>query len=782
MRKSLIKFLVAALSCGFLLTACNKKAPSEHEHIWDEGEITKQPTCHSEGLKLYKCTVPGCQQTKTENLTMTPHSWDEGRVTIAPTCSSTGEMTYTCVNEGCEQTKTVVLDKVDHKYEDSEITLIPDLLTKGAIRYDCSMCDHFYEEELEAHADFSEQFDKAYYSWKYGSLAAFDTSDIVLAPTQLVKDEDVYKDENNEVSLGHVKTNSNLILAYGFESDAEKIEVNVNIKFNGTTDTTRVNAYVVLVDSLGQVKQLVEVDNDNTKSWNYALSDENLLELAKNDNVCLILSSANEGFSEGDLSFTIKAKCIHIWNEGEVTKEATTDEEGIKEYTCIVCGEKVDHAIPKVIPEVDPLEDYFKFTGKTINRFEEGVEGNSWLTDLGHTLHVEITTPGDEIWKGGTFVNTGITFESGKAYEVSFEVSSLEENDFEIVLQNKQWEETKYETLNSPNGSNKKVIEVNDENEGTLWILVQSGNAVNEIVITKLLVKETEITPVKPGEFFVFTSSNTTGRFDGTTGKVEIDSEDPTKASVTITKATASPSDAWRGGMFINTGVSFEAGKLYNVSFQIEREEELDFEVVLQNKQWDERQYKVLSSPVGSVSEDVAPTASNEGTLWLYIRLGNTLNTITISNLKVEDKGDAPEPTNECLDLTGKIISRFDGTTGNIWLDGEDSSKAHVEITAASADVWRGGMFIDTGIAFESGKTYTVSFEIERKEELAFEVVLQNKQWDETKYTTLYSPDSPVNEEITVTDENEGTLWIYIQFGDTVNEITISKIVIEEKE
>ena len=36
----------------------------------------------------------------------------------------------------------------------------------------------------------------------------------------------------------------------------------------------------------------------------------------------------------------------HVWNDGEVQKEATCTEEGSKLYTCIVCGDTKTEVIP----------------------------------------------------------------------------------------------------------------------------------------------------------------------------------------------------------------------------------------------------------------------------------------------------------------------------------------------------------------------------------------------------------------------------------------------------
>ena len=43
----------------------------------------------------------------------------------------------------------------------------------------------------------------------------------------------------------------------------------------------------------------------------------------------------------------------HTWNDGEITKEATVDEEGVKTYTCIVCGHTKDESIAKLPMQTD---------------------------------------------------------------------------------------------------------------------------------------------------------------------------------------------------------------------------------------------------------------------------------------------------------------------------------------------------------------------------------------------------------------------------------------------
>lgn len=81
----------------------------EHEHVWNDGEITKKPTYTEKGIKTFKCTISGCNKTRIEEIDMLVnlekeeekepihlHEWDDGVVTKEPTYTEKGIKTYTC--------------------------------------------------------------------------------------------------------------------------------------------------------------------------------------------------------------------------------------------------------------------------------------------------------------------------------------------------------------------------------------------------------------------------------------------------------------------------------------------------------------------------------------------------------------------------------------------------------------------------------------------------------------------------------------------------------------
>lgn len=71
--------------------------PTEAEHIWDEGTVTKQPTCTKAGVKTYTCTL-NANHKYTESILATGHDWGEWTLTKEPTYTEAGEETRYCKN------------------------------------------------------------------------------------------------------------------------------------------------------------------------------------------------------------------------------------------------------------------------------------------------------------------------------------------------------------------------------------------------------------------------------------------------------------------------------------------------------------------------------------------------------------------------------------------------------------------------------------------------------------------------------------------------------------
>ena len=74
-----------------ICSVCQKEETAAHS--WDNGKVTKEPTCKSTGIKDYACT--GCSATKTETLEMlTIHTYDHDCDTDCNVCGLTRETTH----------------------------------------------------------------------------------------------------------------------------------------------------------------------------------------------------------------------------------------------------------------------------------------------------------------------------------------------------------------------------------------------------------------------------------------------------------------------------------------------------------------------------------------------------------------------------------------------------------------------------------------------------------------------------------------------------------------
>ena len=183
---------------------------------------------------------------------------------------------------------------------------------------------------------------------------------------------------------------------------------------------------------------------------------------------------------------------------------------------------------------------------------------------------------------------------------------------------------------------------------------------------------------------------------------------------------------------------------------------------------------------------------------------------LTVDSVEIE----YPQKEGELLELvhdfsfTGKVEARMDPEVkdddgnvigkvplvGNAWASA-DGSTACLEITqeaggnkAEHEHIWRGGMFINTGITLKPNVEYIVSFnaDCDNKEEY-YEVLYQGKQWadNEEVIDKSFSPDfkgaGKVEKTFTVPENKSGNLWLYVQSGHALNEIRISNLSVIEK-
>lgn len=124
-------------TCGHKVEVPDGTEPdlTKHDYEGQEWVTTKEATCSAAGEKVLHCKrAPNDpSHDKTEMIPATgKHTWDEGKVTKAPTCTEEGEKTFTCT--GCNETKTekIPVDPNAHDYRDDwTVTTKPGCTTKG---------------------------------------------------------------------------------------------------------------------------------------------------------------------------------------------------------------------------------------------------------------------------------------------------------------------------------------------------------------------------------------------------------------------------------------------------------------------------------------------------------------------------------------------------------------------------------------------------------------------------------------------------------------------------
>ena len=75
-----------------------------HEHSWDDGKVTKEPTCTEKGVKTYSCS---CGATQNEDIPALGHDWGEPGYTWSDDNSSCTAL-RTCKRDGSHQEKESV--------------------------------------------------------------------------------------------------------------------------------------------------------------------------------------------------------------------------------------------------------------------------------------------------------------------------------------------------------------------------------------------------------------------------------------------------------------------------------------------------------------------------------------------------------------------------------------------------------------------------------------------------------------------------------------------------
>ena len=131
-------------------TSYNDSPIVHKEHVWNDGEISKDSTCTEAGEKIYTCKV--CGETKTEAVEALGHDYsEEWTVDKEATCEEAGSKSHHCTRPGCDsKTDVTVIEALGHEWGEGKETKAPTCTEAGEKTYTCTRCNATKTEAIEA--------------------------------------------------------------------------------------------------------------------------------------------------------------------------------------------------------------------------------------------------------------------------------------------------------------------------------------------------------------------------------------------------------------------------------------------------------------------------------------------------------------------------------------------------------------------------------------------------------------------------------------------------------
>ena len=282
------------------------------EHVWNDGEISKDSTCTEAGEKVYTCKV--CGETKTEAIEALDHAYsEEWTVDKEATCEEAGSKSHHCTRPGCDSKSDVtVIEALGHEWGEGTETKAPTCTEAGEKTYTCTRCDKTKTEAIEAlgHA-YSEEWtvDKEATCEEAGSKSHHCTRPGCDSKTEVTE----------IAALGHEWGEGTETKAPTCTEAGEK-----------TYTCTRCNATKTeAIEALGHAY---------SEEWTVD-KEASCEEAGSKSHHC------TRPGCDSKTEVTEIAALGHEWGEGKETKAPTCTEAGEKTYTCTRCDKTKTEAI-----------------------------------------------------------------------------------------------------------------------------------------------------------------------------------------------------------------------------------------------------------------------------------------------------------------------------------------------------------------------------------------------------------------------------------------------------
>ena len=120
--------------------------PATGQHTWNEGVVTKEPTCTELGVRTFTCTV--CHNTRTEDIEAPGHEYGEWVIDRDATCVKEGSKHRDCIRSDATQTESIPATG-QHQWKLLSTTAAT-CGQNGTVTYQCEVCNETKTETLNA--------------------------------------------------------------------------------------------------------------------------------------------------------------------------------------------------------------------------------------------------------------------------------------------------------------------------------------------------------------------------------------------------------------------------------------------------------------------------------------------------------------------------------------------------------------------------------------------------------------------------------------------------------
>ena len=336
-------------------TSYNDSPLVHKEHVWNDGEISKDSTCTEAGEKVYTCKV--CGETKTEAVEAFGHAYsEEWTVDKEATCEEAGSKSHHCTRPGCDSKSEVTeIEALGHEWGEGKETKAPTCTEAGEKTYTCTRCDKTKTEAIEAlgHA-YSEEWtvDKEATCEEAGSKSHHCTRlgcDSKSEVTVIEALGHAYSEEwtvDKEATCEEAGSKSHHCTRPGCDSKSDVTVIEALGHEWGEGKETKAPTCTEAGEKTYTCTRCDKTKTEAIEALGHAYSDEWTVD---KEATCEEAGSKSHHCTrpgcDSKSDVTIIEALGHEWGEGKETKAPTCTEAGEKTYTCTRCDKTKTEAI-----------------------------------------------------------------------------------------------------------------------------------------------------------------------------------------------------------------------------------------------------------------------------------------------------------------------------------------------------------------------------------------------------------------------------------------------------